>query len=61
MLKSVDGGESWESVGLGADGSVPLEGAKIATADGVLYASNRKSSGVTLSRLSDAGDVFPID
>ena len=58
MLKSTDGGESWESVGLGADGSVPLEDAKIATADGVLYASNRKSSGVILSRLSDAGDVF---
>ena len=58
MLKSVDGGESWESAGLGADGSVPLEGAKIATADGVLYASSSESSGVTLFRLSDAGDVF---
>ena len=62
MLKSVDGGESWESAGLGADGSVPLEGAKIATADGVLYASSGESDGVTLFRLSDAGDVFlPVE
>ena len=62
MLKSLDGGESWESVCLCADESVPLEGAKIATADGVLYASNRQSNGVTLSRLSDAGDVFlPVE
>ena len=58
MLKSVDGGESWESICLCTDGSVPLEGAKIATVDGVLYASNRKSNGVTLSRLSDASDMF---
>ena len=62
MLKSVDGGESWESAGLGADGSVPLEGAKIATADGVLYASSGESDDVTLFRLSDAGDVFlPVE
>ena len=62
MLKSVDGGESWEPIGLGADGSVPLEGAKTATASGVLYASNNESDGVTLFRLSNAGDVFlPIE
>ena len=62
MLKSVDGGESWESVCLCADGSVPLEGAQIATTDGVLYASNSESGGVTLSRLSDAGDAFlPVE
>ena len=62
MLKSVDGGESWESAGLGADGSVPLEGAKIATADGVLYVSNSESSGSMLFRLSDTGDVFlPVE
>ena len=62
MLKSLDGGESWESICLCADGSIPLEGAKIATADGVLYASNNESGGVTLSRLSDAGDAFlPVE
>lgn len=62
MLKSVDGGESWESICLCADGSIPLESAKIATADGVLYASNRQSNGVILSRLSDAGDAFlPVE
>lgn len=62
MLKSVDGGEAWESVCLCADESVPLKGAKIATADGVLYASNSEGGGVTLSRLSDAGDAFlPIE
>ena len=58
MLKSLDGGESWESVCLCADENIPLEGAKIATADGVLYASNSESGGVTLSRLSDADDAF---
>ena len=62
MLKSLDGGESWESVCLCPDGSIPLEVAKIATADGVLYASNNESGGVTLSRLSDAGDAFlPVE
>ena len=62
MLKSVDGGESWASVGLGADGSVPLEGAKIATAGGALYASSSESDSVLLLRLSDAGDVFlPVE
>ena len=62
MLKSADGGESWASVGLGADGSVPLKGAKIATAGGVLYASSSESDGVMLLRLSDTGDVFlPVE
>ena len=61
MLKSADGGESWKSVGLNANGNVPLKrpGAKVATAGGVLYASNSElREGVTLFRLSDAGDVF---
>ncbi|RKU24399.1 hypothetical protein C6503_00990 [Candidatus Poribacteria bacterium] len=62
MLKSADGGEWWEPIGLSTDGSVPLQGAKIATVDDVLYASSSKSNGVTLSRLSDAGDAFlPIE
>ena len=62
ILKSLDGGESWESVCLCPDGSIPREGAKIATADGVLYASNNESGGVTLSRLSDGGDAFlPVE
>ena len=65
MFKSADGGESWESVNLKADGNVPLKrpGAKVATADGVLYASNSElRDGVTLFRLSDAGDVFlPVE
>ena len=62
MIKSVDGGESWDPIGLSTNGSVPLEGVKIATADGLLYASSSESDGVTFSRLSDAGDVFlPIE
>ena len=62
MLKSVDGGESWEPIGLGVGGSASPEGAKIATADGVLYASSGDSNGGTLFRLSDAGDVFlPVE
>ena len=60
MFKSPDGGESWKSVGLNANPNVPLKkpGAKVATAGGVLYASNSELDGVTLLRLSDAGDVF---
>ena len=60
MLKSVDGGESWEFVGLGANGNAPLEGAKskVTAANGVLYASNTGRSGVTLFRLSEAGNAF---
>ena len=62
MLKSIDGGESWEPVGLGIDRNAPLEGKKIAAADGVLYASSSESSGGILFCLSDAGDVFlPVE
>ena len=64
MFKSPDGGESWKSVGLNANRNVPLKrpGAKVATAGGVLYASNSEFEGVTLYRLSDAGDIFlPVE
>ena len=65
MFTSADGGESWKSVGLNANGNVPLKrpSAKVATANGVLYASNSElREGVTLFRLSDAGDVFlPVE
>ena len=65
MFKSADGGESWKSVGLNANGNVPLKkpSAKVATAGGALYASNSElREGVTLFRLSDAGDVFqPVE
>ncbi|MYA72026.1 sigma-70 family RNA polymerase sigma factor, partial [Candidatus Poribacteria bacterium] len=63
-LKSADGGEKWESVGLNTDGNASLEGvqAKVATTNAVLYASNSELDGVTLFRLSDAGDVFlPVE
>ncbi len=63
-LKSADGGETWESVGLNTDENAALEGenAKIVTANGVLYVSNSELEGVTLLRLSDAGDVFlPVE
>ena len=63
-LKSTDGGEAWESVGLNTDENAALEGekAKIVTANGVLYASNSELDGVTLFRRSDAGDVFqPVE
>ena len=63
-LKSADGGEKWESVGLNTDENASLEGvqAKVATTNGVLYASNSELDGVTLFRLSDAGDVFlPVE
>ena len=62
MLKSADGGESWQSVSLLIDANkeVSLESAqaKGATANGVLYISNSELDGVTLFRLSDTGDVF---
>ena len=61
MLKSTDGGESWEFVGLGTDRNAPLEEAKanVATANDVLYASsNTERNDVALFRLSDAGNVF---
>ena len=74
MLKSADGGESWESVGLisanekASHPSLLLSSfrkdvtTKVATADGVLYLSNSEPDGVTLFRLSDAGDVFlPVE
>ena len=65
MFKSADGGESWKSVGLNANRNVPLKrpGAKVARANGVLYASNSElREGVTLFRLSDTGDVFlPVE
>ncbi|MCY3549938.1 MAG: sigma-70 family RNA polymerase sigma factor [Candidatus Poribacteria bacterium] len=64
MLKSTDGGESWESIGLSPDENASLEGAKakVATANGVLYASNSELTDVTLFQLSDAGDLFlPVE
>ena len=63
MLKSADGGELWEAINL-VDEDSSLEGtkAKVATANGVLYASNSELREVTLLRLSDAGDVFlPVE
>ena len=57
-LKSVDSGESWESVSL----TLAAGTTKVAIADSVLYASNSELDGVTLLRLSDAGDVFqPVE
>ena len=64
MLKSADGGELWESIGLNANENASLKGAnvKVAIANGVLYASNSEFDGVTLYRLSDTGNVFlPIE
>ena len=64
-LKSADGGESWEIIGLiDADEKGPLRGtqAQVATVNGMLYASNSELDGVTLYRLSDADDVFlPVE
>ena len=65
MLKSVDGGESWESIGfINANEKASLEGekAKFVTTNGVLHVSNSELEGVTLLRLSDAGNVFlPVE
>ena len=79
MIKSVDGGESWEPVDLisaNEKASHPFLSpslrtlrktfnaitTKAATADGALYVSNSEPDGVTLFRLSDAGDVFlPVE
>ena len=61
MLKSADDGESWEAISLiNVKGKASFDGtqAQIATANGTLYTSNSKLNGVTLYRLSDAGDVF---
>ena len=75
MLKSADGGESWESDGLiNANTktrhpsrpffreSLNALATKFATADGVLYMSNSEHNGVTLYRLADAGNMFlPVE
>ena len=67
LLKSVDGGESWEPVDLisAEEKSLPFlrkTRMKVAAANGVLYASNSQPDGVTLFRLSAAGDVFlPVE
>ncbi len=64
MLKSADGGESWESINLKTNENVTLEAAqaKVGTANGVLYASNSELNGVMLFHLSDTGDVFlPVE
>ena len=75
MLKSADGGESWESDGLinantkARHPSRPFFresfnalATKFATADGVLYMSNSEHDGVTLYRLADAGNMFlPVE
>ena len=60
MLKSADGGESWEAIGLNAKENTSFEGAKakVATANGVLYASTSAREGVTFFRLSNMGDLF---
>ena len=71
MLKSTDGGESWESDGLinaNTKARHPSRlffresfnalATKFATADGVLYISNSEHDGVTLYRLADAGNMF---
>jgi len=62
MLKSADGGASWQSVSLLIDAnkkaSLESAQAKVATANGVLYLSDSELDGVTLFRLSDTGDVF---
>ena len=63
-LKSADGGETWKSVGLNTNENASLEAvtAKVATTNGVLYASNSELDGVTLFRLSDVDDVFlPVE
>ena len=65
MLKSADGGESWESIGfINANQNAALEAekAKVGTANGVLHVSNSELEGVTLLRLSDAGNMFlPVE
>ena len=78
LLKSADGGESWESVDLMSADEKALPflkrtherglpflqrtQLKFAASNGVLYASNSQPDGVTLFRLSAAGDVFlPVE
>ncbi len=60
MFKSVDGGESWEFVGLSTDENASLKSAeaKVVITDGSLYATNSELDGVTLFRLSDAGNLL---
>ena len=59
MLKSADGGESWESISLIKTNAK----ASLKAANGVLYVSNSDlSDGVTLSRISDDGNVLlPVE
>ncbi len=67
LLKSVDGGESWEPVDLISPKEKTLPylkrmQIKFSTANDILYASNSQPDGVTLFRLSAAGDVFlPVE
>ena len=64
MFKSTDGGETWKSIGLDPNENTALKAlqTKVATANGVLYASNSDFNGVKLFRLSDAGDLFlPVE
>ena len=63
MFKSADGGASWEPVSLSTDENASLESAraKVVTADGTLYASNSELDGVTIFRLSDAGNLLLLD
>ncbi|MDE0681333.1 MAG: sigma-70 family RNA polymerase sigma factor [Candidatus Poribacteria bacterium] len=64
MLKSADGGESWEAIGLNGKENTSFEGAKtkVATANGVLYASTSALKGVTFFRLSNMQDMFlPVE
>ncbi len=67
MLKSADGGESWEYVNLISTDEKALPFVrrmqmKVAAANGLLHASNSQPDGVTLFRLSDDGDVFlPVE
>ena len=59
ILKSADGGESWESISsIKTNAKASLE-----TANGVLYANNSElSDGVTLFRISDDGNVLlPVE
>ena len=60
MFKSTDGGETWKSIGLDPNENTAFKTlqTKVATANGVLYASNSKLNGVRFFRLSDAGDLF---
>ena len=59
MLKSADGGESWESISLIKTNAK----ASLEAANGVLYASNSElTDGVTFFRISDDGNVLlPVE